>query len=234
MKTNQILPKLLLTKFSIKDPKLLQQVFTHKSLKEEKKNNETLEFLGDAVLNLIIAEFLMESRPQASESYLSKQRSMLVSGKTLAQIALDLSFPKLLKTASQDYNNNPRLLASALEAYIGAFYLENSLIKAKQFIKSLFKATDILKFCDTNYKAFLQEWCQKKYQQCPIYKTKKEQGLDHKKIFYVDVFIKDQLCGTDYALQKKQAQQKAAYKALNFLNIKFKPLDYTKYLKKSS
>ena len=210
-----------LKKYDIKDQNLLQQALTHKSWTKSKDNNERLEFLGDAVLNLVIADLLMAKHPQSDEGELTKKRSQLVSGQNLAKLAIELGLPNDLRIGVESYKNNHRILAGALEAYIGAFYLENGFFSARKKIEILFQKTIDQDLPELNYKSLLQEWCQKKYKEVPLYKLKKEEGLDHKKTFFVDVFVKDQYCGTGSSQQKKQAEQKAAYKALNQLKIPF-------------
>ena len=211
-------PKKIAT-YKIKEEKLFNQVFTHKSYKKSSIHNERLEFLGDAVLNFFIADLLMNEDPQASEGELTKKRSQIVSGKTLAKIAIDLDFSKLLKTELESYKTNPRILAGALEAYIGAVYLEGYFLEAKKLIKSLFNKIQSQDMLELNCKPILQEWCQKKYKELPVYKIRKEEGFQHKKTFFVDVFIKGKCLGRGSSYQKKQAEQKAAKQSLKKLKI---------------
>ena len=208
-----------LQEYRVKDQKLLEQALTHKSWKKGSVNNERLEFLGDAVLNLLIADLLMKKYPQSAEGDLTKRRSYLVSGQTLAKIAVDLDLPKHLKAGSSAHKNNPRILAGTLEAYIGAVYLEGGLLPSKKLIEYLFQKKIDENFSELNYKSILQEWCQKKYKEHPIYKLAKEEGLDHKKTFFMDVFVRSEVCGTGASHQKKQAEQAAAKQALEKLQI---------------
>ena len=201
------------------DVNLLQQALTHRSA--GKRNNERLEFLGDAVLNLVIADLLMKKHPQADEGDLTKKRSQLVSGQSLAKLAIELGLPDDLRIGAKSYKNNQRILAGAFEAYIGAIYLENKFPSIKKKVEALFKNIIDQDLPELNYKSLLQEWCQKKYKEVPLYKLKKEEGLDHKKTFFVDVFIKEECCGTGSSQQKKQAEQKAAHQALNKLKNSF-------------
>ncbi len=208
-----------LTNYNIRDKNLLRQALTHKSWTKSKDNNETLEFLGDAVLNLVIADLLMKKYPQANEGDLTKKRSQLVSGQSLAKLAMELGLPDHLRTGAKSYKNNHRILAGALEACIGAFYLENKFPLVKKKIESLFKDVINQDLPELNYKSLLQEWCQKKYKEVPLYKLQKTKGLDHQKTFFVDVFIKNKCYGTSSSRQKKQAEQSAAYQALKKLKI---------------
>ena len=209
----------IIKKHKIKNQELFNQALTHRSYDKGQGNNERLEFLGDAVLSLLIADLLIEKYPLAPEGELTKKRSQLVSGQTLAQIAIELDFPQLLKTSKEEYKKNHRILAGALEAYIGAFYLERDLLSTKKLIISLFQKRLNQKIPELNYKAILQEWCQKKYKKPPSYKLSREEGLAHKKIFFIDVFVQDQHCGTGSSGQKKQAEQKAAQQAIDLLKI---------------
>lgn len=209
-------------KYKIKNQKLLEQVFTHKSWVKSKTNNERLEFLGDAVLNLLVADFLMKKYPQSSEGELTKMRGHLVSGQTLAQIAIKFDISKHLKTGDESYKNNHRILAGALEAYIGAVYLEGGIESAKTLITNLFQSKLDQKPLELNYKSVLQEWCQKKYKELPVYKLKKEDGQEHKKTFFIDIFIKDTFYGRGSSHQKKQAEQQAAKQAIKKLKIPLK------------
>ena len=208
-----------LSSYQIKDQELFEQIFTHKSWTKSKTNNERLEFLGDAVLNLIVADLLMEKYPQSDEGDLTKRRSQLVSGQTLAKKAEELDFPEYLKAGSQSYTKNPRILAGALEAYIGAVYLEGGVLSAKGLISHLFQKMIDQNAPELNYKSVLQEWCQKKYKEPPMYKLSKEEGQDHKKTFFVYVFIQNECYGKGSSYQKKQAEQEAAKEALKRLNI---------------
>jgi len=208
-----------LASYSIKDPSLFEQVFTHKSWTKSQMNNERMEFLGDAVLNLLVADLLMEKYPQSDEGDLTKRRSQLVSGQALAKTALELDFPGLLKIGVNSDRENPRILAGALEAYIGAVYLEGGLLSAKGLIKHLFQQMIDQPVPEINYKSVLQEWCQKKYKKPPLYRLIRETGQEHKKTFLVHVFIQNEYYGEGSSHQKKQAEQKAAKEALKRLNI---------------
>lgn len=209
-------------KYKIKSQLLLEQVFTHKSCVNNTINNERLEFLGDAVLNLLIADLLMKKYFQASEGELTKIRGQLVSGQTLAQIAIKLDFAEYLKTGNESYKSNHRILAGALEAYIGAVYLEGGIEAAKTLITNLFQSKLDQKPADLNYKSVLQEWCQKKHKELPVYKLNKEEGLEHKKTFFIDIFIKGTFHGRGSSHQKKQAEQQAAKQAIKKLKIPLK------------
>lgn len=212
----------ILKKYCIKSPQLFKEVFTHKSCAENELNNERLEFIGDSVLSLVVSDFLMKKYPQDQEGALTKKRSQLVRGAHLAKIAEELNLQKDLKTSRDSYKKNPRILAGVLEAYIGAVYLESGMDLAEKFIHYLFKNKWNQNSSEWNYKSVLQEWCQKNYGSTPVYKIMKEEGLAHKKKFYVKVFIENKICGSGSSFQKKQAEQNSAQKAIKKLKIPFK------------
>ena len=214
----------LFKNYTFKDKNLLQEALTHKSIKGANEfHNEKLEFLGDAVLNLAISDLLMEAYPEFTEGDLTKLRAGLVSGETLGEIAHQLKFYEHLKVGKTLSPENPRLLADAFEAYLGALYLDSDFINAKKIIGIIFKERIQNKDFSTDYKSHLQEWCQKKYQNNPYYKLKKEEGLEHKKIFYMDVLLSDKVLGSGHDNRKKKAEQKAAESACTHLNIEINP-----------
>ena len=208
-----------LTKYKIKDTDLLNKVFTHKSYTQSKENNEKLEFLGDAVLNLVVADFLMKKEVLMDEGELTQRRSQLVSGHNLAKIAKTLGLQNFLKTEKKSYTNNNRILSGVLEAYIGAFYLENQFESVKKMVEDIIQITTH-KTLEINYKSILQEWCQKKYKNHPFYRVVKEQGVQHKKIFFAEVLIQSKNEGSGSSFQKKQAEQIAAKQAIKNLKIR--------------
>ncbi len=204
--------------YEIKDKNLLQEALTHKSCQNVSCHNERLEFLGDAVLNLIIADKLMEQFPTQNEGDLTKKRAQLINGQTLYEIALSLNLDHYIQTGIQ-VDKGKRILAGTLEAYIGAIYIEAGFLTVKKIIQKLFEERINENSPSLNYKSSLQEWCQKKYKTLPIYKIKKEEGPHHQKMFYVDVFIKKDHVGSGSDLQKKQAEQIAAKAAITKLKI---------------
>ena len=123
----------------IKDIKLYQQAFTHKSsIENSNESNERLEFIGDSVLSLIVTKYLYEKYPNENEGFLTRIRTKLVSGKALSKIAFQLSFHEFIvmneKGMKNEWNKNPRLLEDALEAFIGSIYLDMGLEVASTFI----------------------------------------------------------------------------------------------------
>ena len=175
--------------------------------------------MGDAVLSLAITDALMRELPKATEGEMTKIRGSLVSGQSLAEAALDLGFDSLLKTARKKDRSNPRLLAGAFEAFLGAVYLDSGYPAAEKIILSLFRKKIKKKFFYSDYKSSLQEWSQRTYRQIPEYRLKKEEGPSHKRLFYVDALVDSQVLGSGSDRQKKQAEQNAAREALKNLKV---------------
>ena len=196
---------------------LFEQAFTHKGFLTSKNNNERLEFLGDAIFNFLGAEILFKEYPNKKEGDLTKQRARLLSGKTLAEIARDLNFQDYIRVQNEEDRNNTRLLAGVLEAYTAAVYLKSGLAGVREWTEFLFQ--DRLNEEDNNYKSILQEWCQKKYQEVPVYKFVKSEGKDHEKTFFMEVFIHGESVALGEGFSKRQAQQSVAKKALKKLKI---------------
>ena len=208
-----------------KDPSLLQIALNHKSSRNKRRDhNEKLEFLGDAVLGLAVSDLLMSAYPEKDEGLLTKTRSGIVSGATLAEIGRKMGIPDCLKAGHRTDTNNPRLIAEALEAFLGAVYLDGGFPTAKKVIHELFKEIIQKKDFAPDYKSLLQEWCQKNRKTPPLYKVKKTEGPDHEKVFHMEVFLTDQALGFGSHNKKKDAEQLAAKDAATKLNI---PLNHT-------
>lgn len=206
--------------YQFKNPSLFEQAMTHKSwVSESGIHNEKLEFLGDAVLNLAISDLLMEAYPSLTEGDLTKLRAGLVSGQTLGELAEQLGFHTHLRVGKGLSPKNQRFLAEVLEAYLGALYLDSHFEKTKQTIQKIFNEKIKNKDFSTDYKSYLQEWCQKKHKTNPHYKIKKVTGLEHQKIFFMEVWIETKCLGSGSDPRKKQAEQQAAKSACEHLNI---------------
>ena len=214
-----------------KQTKLLAQALVHRSYLNESKNrnigsNERLEFLGDTVLGFIVSEWLYEDFPNFPEGILTNLRSALVKTESLAKIAQKLELGKYLLLSRGEIDSggqqNPSLLANCLEAIIGAVFLDQNLTAVKSFIKphlkpirdKLLKGGE-LKDC----KSLLQERLQAKLRVTPLYKTLKEEGPDHQKIFTVGVFSKNEQIASAMGKSKQEAEEAAAQNALEKLNI---------------
>ena len=212
--------------YNFRDENLLKMALTHPSLNTKNSQNfnyERLEFLGDKVLSLVIGEYLMNKFPDENEGNLSKRHAGLVAGSTLAQIATKIDLPQMLMLSFGEQkiggNLNKNNLENALEALIGAIYLDTNFIEAKKFILNFwqdFFDKNILPPQDCISK--LQEIIQAKSKKLPKYFTEKKGGLDHQPIFISRLEIQG-LNQEFYAEgnSKKEAQKNVAQIALNFI-----------------
>lgn len=214
--------------YTFKDQNLLLQAFTHKSYHNEIGaelscgHNERLEFLGDAVLDLALSDILMRTFVQLAEGDLSKLRASLVNETVLAELAQEYGTQEIIRLGRGELNSGgaakPRLLGSAFEAFLGAFYLDAGFDKTREFIEKLFASRlaslDLQNFFKADYKTRLQEWVQEKHKQVPEYVIISESGPDHSKIFEVEVRVLGQAWARGQGKSKKQAEQEAARAAL--------------------
>ena len=211
---------------------LLREAITHKSYVNENpdlnaKDNERLEFLGDAVLDLAISSYLFVNFPYYQEGELSKFKSMMVSEPSLSKIASDLDIGEYLLLGRGEEHTGGRkkesLLANALEAIIAAIYLDGGLPAADGFIRMVFVAqiqTITREGISLDYKTDLQEYCQGHDLELPSYRVSKEMGPDHKKTFEVEILINGEVLGLGIGKNKKEAEQRAAKEALKYLTSK--------------
>ncbi len=213
------------------DLRLLHQALTHKSFANESKilspHNERLEFLGDAVLDLVISEYLFSHYPEMTEGQLTKTRARLVCEQSLANLAGKLNIGKYLLLGRGEIHSGGRnrisILADALEAIIGAIYMDNGLQESARFVLS--QMTDELSHVEhgeyvKDYKTMLQEYVQKQSGDGKVaYTVTQEHGPDHNKTFEVAVVIDEKVMGRGKGRTKKQAEQQAAYEALVVYNI---------------
>lgn len=205
---------------------LLQQALVHSSYGFEKlaggANNETLEFIGDAVLDLAMSDMLFHLYPGAREGELTKMRAWLVKESTLAGRAQKIRLGDYLllgkgEEASRG-GEKASILSSAFEAVIGAMYLDSGYDKAFQFIRKQFKpllAEESAELFVEDAKSLLQEKLQDRYNQAPTYHLETEEGPDHEKKFTVSVRFFEKILGTGSGSSKKTAEQQAAENALN-------------------
>jgi len=214
------------TGLAFKDLGLLKQAFIHRSYINENKqsglsHNERLEFLGDAVLELVITDFLYHKYTEKSEGDLTAYRSSLVNADTCADIATKLGMGEYLMLSKGESKDTGRarqyILANALEALIGAIYLDQGLEKAKDFIEQNFtplieNIISLGSYVDS--KSLFQEKAQEFDGVTPSYKTIKETGPDHGKKFTVGVYVGKDLIATGEGDSKQDAEQRAAKEAL--------------------
>ena len=216
--------------YTFRNVRLLDEALTHTSYVNEfrdqdSKDNERLEFLGDAVLALIISEHLASACPDLTEGALSKLRSSLVSEASLARAARRLEFGKFLRLGRGEERTQGRdkesILANMLEAVLAAVHVDGGLDAArsfalKAFAQELREATsrEAGGALSGDYKTQFQEWCQQQYDCVPQYVTTKESGPDHQRIFEVQVAVQGEVRGRGTGRSKKEAEQAAAQEAL--------------------
>ena len=215
--------------YQYKNIHLLDLALTHRSYLNENKNinesNERLEFLGDAVLELVTSNFLFLKFPDMPEGKLTNLRSKIVQTKTLAAISLKMNINKFLKLshgeAEAGGNQNISLLADLMEAVIGSIYLDGGFEKAQQFITKhiLNNYQKIISELEVeDWKSKLQEWVQANNGSAPTYEVVNEEGPDHQRVFTVDVSFFNKVQATGKGKSKQKAQQNASKNALS--NIK--------------
>lgn len=212
-----------------KDIKLLQQALTHRSYLNEHReyeldHNERLEFLGDAVLELVVTEYLYKNYTNP-EGELTSWRAALVNGENLAQIAKTLGVEEYLLMSKGEAKDTGRarqyLLANAMEAIIGAIYLDQGYETSEKFIfkNVIFSLDDVLKnklYMDP--KSFFQERAQDVVKVTPSYRVLEESGPDHDKHFIVGVYLGDNLIAKGEGNSKQEAQREAAKNGLKEKN----------------
>ncbi len=219
--------------YRINDRKYFINALTHRSFLKIKRDsasqtltsNERLEFLGDAVLDLVVAEFLYKNFPGNEEGDLTKFRSILVNKRFLAERAKSIRLQDFLlasntalRSISEGYD---AILADAYEALIGAIFLDSGYEAVKKFItQEIFIKLDIkwLNQFDENYKSKFLEFSQANTEYIPEYKVIKEEGPEHHKLFTVEVHLADNCLGSGKGKSKKQAEQEAAKNALQNLD----------------
>jgi ribonuclease-3 len=185
------------------------------------RHNERMEFLGDSVLGLVIADYLYHRLPSHPEGQLSQLRSRLVDAQSCAQYLQKLALADFILLGKGERLSDGRaktsILADVFEAVVGAIYLDAGLPIVKSFLICHFEAEieAAIGSPPRNYKAELQDHSQKKFQKPPLYKVVEETGPDHAKIFHVMVFVDDQERGIGMGASKKEAEQRAAFDALS-------------------
>lgn len=211
-------------KFKNKD--LLTQAFCHRSYLNENPNfslghNERLEFLGDAVLELVITEYLYQKYPKNAEGDLTNWRAALVNTKMLSKIAERLGFNAFLLLSQGEEKETGKarqyILANTLEAFLGAFYLDQGYKKPQEFINKHITAElpeIIAKGLYKDSKSRFQEEAQEREGITPTYTVLREWGPDHAKNFVIGVFLNKELISQGEGLSKQEGEEAAAAKAL--------------------
>jgi ribonuclease III len=215
-----------------KNKDLLRQAFVHSSYLNENPelaltDNERLEFLGDAVLNLVVAETIFNRFPSLSEGRLTEIRVSLIREETLAQLAAGLELGEYLSLAKGEENSGGRNkqsnLADTFEALIGAIFLDFDLEAARSFIAPRIEhyLSDLSPVPTAkNYKGHLQEYFQTEYKQLPLYRLVDTSGPDHDRNFIVEVVLDGKVLGRGDGKNKKAAEMNAARTACDQLGIK--------------
>ena len=206
---------------------LLQTALTHPSYVNENrkglKNNQRLEFLGDSVLSIVVAQYLFEHYTSLPEGELTKLRASLVCEKALHQFALQIDLGEFLLLGRGEENTGgrqrPSILADAFEAVIASIYLDGGLEEARKFVLRFIPKHLNVKQVEVNfdYKTALQEFVQRNKQETLDYQTVEERGPDHNKTFGVEVHLNSNVIGTGEGHSKKQAEQQAAKEALKLM-----------------
>lgn len=220
---------------SFQTPDLLREALTHSSYSNERAgqadavagDNERLEFLGDAVIGLVVGQMLMARHPRANEGLLSKWRSQLVSRKTLAELAGALQLGDYLLLGRGERRSGgaekTSILAAGFEALVGALYLDSGVEPAARFLQSLFEpylaslsrgGRDGI-----DKKTFLQERTQSLFKETPEYRVVDSWGREHEKTFRVEIWIQGKAVAAAEGRSKKEAEQAAAHLALEILEF---------------
>jgi ribonuclease-3 len=209
--------------YKFKDEKLIIEALTHKSHKQP-YDNERLEFLGDAVLDLVVGEYLYTKFPKSDEGNLSKIRASLVNEDGFDKLARSINLGDYIYLSNAEENNGGRekssLLSNAFEAVMGAIYLESGLKKVEEIAINLIEKNHDNISLDSlfrDFKTTLQELTQARFGQTPEYKVVASRGPDHKKEFEVAVIIEDKEYARAIGKSKKIAQQEAAKMAVKLL-----------------
>jgi len=208
----------------------LNQAFTHRSFAHEAgdngENNEPLEFLGDSVLGLVVAQYLYESLPDQPEGELARIKSFVVSEASLSEIARGLRVDNfILIGKGEEYSggrSKKTILADCLEAIIGAYYLDSGFVAAERFVHQML-IPEINKVLEDkhakDYKTLLQEYVQKRMKTYPKYKVVQKTGPDHDRTFWIEVHVADRSFGAGKGKNKKEAEQEAARIAYEGMHV---------------
>jgi len=219
-----------LTGLTIGDLAVYERALTHRSLlrtdlRPDLRSNERLEFLGDAILGMVVAEHLFSRFPDRDEGYLTRLRSKLVNRKALAASATELNLGQVIlmsdAIAATTGRTSESILSDAFEAVIGAIFIDLGMDAARKFInRTVLHRVNLseLGSQQDNFKSLLLEFAQARKWPQPAYRIKHESGPSHDKIFTIEVVLSDRFLGEGIARSKKEAEQQAAREALRILS----------------
>lgn len=208
--------------YQFKDKSLLQSALTHRSARGQ--NNERLEFLGDALINFVIAEELYHQFPQAEEGELSRLRAVLVKGQSLAQLAFELGLPDFLRLGPGELKSGgfsrESILADAFEAIVGAIYLDSDFVTCRERVLLWFmsRIKDVHLAIQKDAKTRLQEFLQGRRLPLPIYEVLSIEGEAHAQLFHVECRVENLPYSTkSVGASRRKAEQIAAEAFLDLL-----------------
>jgi len=216
--------------YDFRNPSLLLQALTHSSYAneahpEQLEDNEVFEFLGDAVFDLVCAHFLVTNFPSLGEGDLSKLRSAAASTSSLSDLAKKMRLDKHIRLGRGEEKSGGRkkrtILAGVFEAVVAAVYLDGGLDETRRFLlrylEPFFRQVNVEKFLINNYKSALQEMLQSDNLPAPLYRNLTAKGPDHRRKFTVEVMSNGRVMAKASGSSRKDAEQKAAQKALKSL-----------------
>ena len=215
--------------YTFRDPSLLENALTHSSCANESRgklhSNERLEFLGDSILGMVVAEHLYRNHPDLPEGELTRTRAALVCEESLVEVAKELGLGDYLKLGKGEEagggRNRPSIRADAVEAVLAAVYLDGGIGSARKIIQKYILTREVSSLSGIrDYKTALQELVQRESGQVLKYRLTGESGPDHDKRFYVEVDLNGTPVGNGEGHSKKEAEQMAAKAAIQRLQKK--------------
>jgi ribonuclease-3 len=218
--------------YDFEDPSLLRLALTHRSYCAEhagEQSNERLEFLGDAVLGMVVTDYIFRAYPDMPEGELAKLRSSVVSASTLAEVARELDLGLALRLGKGEFasggGGKASILADAFEAVLGAVYLDGGMAAVQPLLRTLLDERILAAALGPgghDFKTRLQELAARHFEELPVYELRDE-GPDHEKRFFATVHLGGEAQGQGEGRTKKQAEQSAAHAAWGRLALRFDP-----------
>ena len=211
--------------YTFQSPELLENALTHSSCANESRgklqSNERLEFLGDSILGMVVADHLYRNHPDLPEGELTRTRSALVCEESLVEVAQALGLGEYLKLGKGEEagggRHRPSIQADAVEAVLAAVYLDGGIGSARKLIQKFILDREAEKSASRDYKTALQELVQRESGQVLQYRLTGEEGPDHDKRFFVEVELNGSAVGSGTGRSKKEAEQMAAKAAIEAL-----------------